>query len=161
MRGVPLERKVPAALEYLKAAKLVAEPAPADIGAYVGRVIAAAGDRIKTTGDILMFREFFVADDALPIAGAEFDKALKAPGARELLRDFAARLKAVQPFEAAALEAELKGFVAERGKKVGDLVHALRFAVTGRTVGLGLYDALTILGSARSLARIERAVAAA
>ena len=161
MRGVPLERKVPAALEYLKAAKLVAEPAPADIGAYVGRVIAAAGDRIKTTGDVLMFREFFVADDALPIAGAEFDKALKAPGARELLRDFAARLKAVQPFEAAALEAELKGFVAERGKKVGDLVHALRFAVTGRTVGLGLYDALTILGSARSLARIERAVAAA
>jgi len=161
MRGVPLERKVPAALEYLKAAKLVAEPAPADIGAYVGRVIAAAGDRIKTTGDVLMFREFFVADDALPIAGAEFDKALKAPGARELLRDFAARLKAVQPFEAAALEAELKGFVAERGKKVGDLVHALRFAVTGRTVGLGLYDALTILGSARSLARIERAAAAA
>ena len=161
MRGVPLERKVPAALEYLKAAKLVAEPAPADIGAYVGRVIAAAGDRIKTTGDILMFREFFVADDALPMAGAEFDKALKAPGARELLRDFAARLKAVQPFEAAALEAELKGFVAERGKKVGDLVHALRFAVTGRTVGLGLYDALTILGSARSLARIERALAAA
>jgi len=161
MRGVPLERKVPAALEYLRAAKLVAEPVPADIGAYVGRVIAAAGDRIKTTGDILMFREFFVADDALPVTGTEFDKALKAPGARDLLRDFAARLRAVEPFEAIALEAELKKFVAERGKKVGELVHALRFAVTGRTVGLGLYDALAILGSARSLARIERAVAAA
>jgi glutamyl-tRNA synthetase len=161
MRSVPLEHKVLAALEYIRAAKLVAEPVPADLGPYVGRVIAAAGDRIKTTGDILMFREFFVADDALPIAGAEFDKALKAPGARELLRDFAARLRAVEPFEAAALEAELKGFVAERGKKVGDLVHALRFAVTGRPVGLGLYDALEILGSARSLARIERALAAA
>ena len=161
MRGVPLERKVPAALEYLKAAKLVAEPVPADIGPYVGRVIAAAGDRIKTTGDILMFREFFVADDALPVTGAEFDKALKAPGARELLRDFAARLRAVEPFEAPALEAELKKLVAERGKKVGELVHSVRFAVTGRTVGLGLYDALAILGSARSLARIERAVAAA
>jgi glutamyl-tRNA synthetase len=152
---------VPAALEYLEAAKLVTDPAPADIRPYVGRVIAAAGDRIKTTGDILMFREFFIADDALPITGPEFDKALKAPGARELLRDFAARLRELEPFEAVALEAELKRFIAERGKKVGELVHPLRFAVTGRTVGLGLYDALAILGSARSLARIERAVAAA
>jgi glutamyl-tRNA synthetase len=96
MRGVPLERKVPAALEYLEAAKLVTDPAPADIRPYVGRVIAAAGDRIKTTGDILMFREFFIADDALPITGPEFDKALKAPGARELLRDFAARLRELE-----------------------------------------------------------------
>ncbi|HJR69111.1 MAG TPA: glutamate--tRNA ligase family protein, partial [Gammaproteobacteria bacterium] len=161
MRSVPLERKVPAALEYLKAAKLVAEPVPADIEPHVRRVIAAAGDRIKTTGDILMFREFFVPDDALPVAGAEFDKALKAPGARDLLRDFAARLDTVAPFEAAALEAALKAFVAERGKKVADLVHPLRFAVTGRTVGLGLYDALAILGPTRSRIRIERAIAAA
>jgi glutamyl-tRNA synthetase len=107
-----------------------------------------------------MFREFFVADDALAIAGAEFDKALKAPGARDLLRDFAAALGAVEPFEAAALEAALKAFVAERGKKPGELVHALRFAVTGRSVGLGLYDALGVLGRVRSLARIARAVAA-
>ena len=81
MRSIPIESKVPAALEYLQAAKLVAEPAPVGIGAYVGRVIAAAGDRIKTTGDILMFSEFFVADDALPCDGPDFDKQLKAPGA--------------------------------------------------------------------------------
>jgi glutamyl-tRNA synthetase len=161
MRAVPLERKVQAALEYLQAAKLVAEPAPTDIGPYVGRVIAAAGDRIKTAGDILMFREFFVADEDLPTAGVDFDKTLKAAGARDLLREFAARLAAVEPFEAAAIEAALKAFVAERGGKVGELVHPLRLAVTGRTVGLGLYDALALLGRARTLTRIGRAVAAA
>jgi glutamyl-tRNA synthetase len=161
MRAVPIERKVPAALEYLQKAKLVADPAPADIGPYVARVIAAAGDRIKTTGDILMFREFFVADDALPIEGAEFDKAMKAPGAGALVAEFAARIANVSPFEPAPLENELKAFVAERQIKVGALVHPLRFAVTGRTVGLGLYDALAILGHERSLARIRRALAAA
>ena len=88
-------------------------------GRYIARVIAAAGDRIKTMGDILQFREFFVADDALPIAGAEFDKALKAPGAVALLREFAARLESVDSFEPAALEQELKAFVAERNLKVG------------------------------------------
>ena len=161
MRNVPLESKVPAALEYLRAAKLVADPGPADLGPYVGSVIAAAGDRIKTTGDILMFREFFVADDALPVAGAEFDKALKAEGACALLRDFAVRLEAVAPFAPTEIENALKAFAAERQIKIGLLVHPLRFAVTGRTVGLGLYDALAILGCKRSLARIRRAIAAA
>jgi glutamyl-tRNA synthetase len=161
MRAVPTEHKVPAALEYLQKAKLVADPAPADFGPYVAHVIAAAGDRIKTTGDILMFREFFVADDALPLEGAEFDKALKAPGAAALVADYAKRIESLSSFEPASLENELKVLVAERGIKVGQIVHPLRYAVTGRTVGLGLYDALAILGKQRSLARIRRAVAAA
>jgi glutamyl-tRNA synthetase len=42
--------------------------------------------------------------------------------------------------------------------KVGDLVHAVRVAVTGKTVGPGLYDCLAILGRERSLTRLERAL---
>ena len=127
----------------------------------VDQAIAAAGDRIKTMGDVLQFREFFVADDSLPVEGPEFDKLVKAPGAVALLREFAARLESLGAFDPDALEAELKAFVAERNLKVGQLVHPLRFAVTGRTVGLGLYDALAILGRERSLARVRRAAAAA
>jgi glutamyl-tRNA synthetase len=161
MRSIPIDAKVPAALQYLQKAGLVASPPPASIGPYLARVIAAAGDRIKTMGDILQFREFFVADDALPLNDAEVDKVLKAPGAVAHLREFAARLEAASAFEPAALEQELKAFVAERNLKVGALIHPLRLAVTGRTVGLGLYDALAILGRERSLARIRRAAAAA
>ncbi len=161
MRAIPVEAKVPAALQYLQKAGLVASPPPASIGPYLARVIAAAGDRIKTMGDILQFREFFVPDDALPLNGPEADKALKAPGAVTLLREFAGRLEGTGAFEAAVLEQELKTFVAERNLKIGALIHPLRFAVTGRSVGLGLYDALAILGRERSLTRIRRAAAAA
>jgi glutamyl-tRNA synthetase len=161
MRGVPVESKVPAALLYLQRAGWVPAPPPSGIGPYIARVIAAAGDRIKTMGDILQFREFFVADDALPVQGGDFEKLLRAPGAAALLRELAARFESVAAFEPAALEQELKAFVAERNLKVGQVVHPLRFAVTGRTVGLGLYDALAILGRERSLARIRRAASAA
>jgi glutamyl-tRNA synthetase len=161
MRGVPVAQKVPAALDYLHRAGLVAGVKSADTADLVARVIEAAGDRIKTMGDILMFREFFVADDALPIEGAEFDKVLKAPGAAALLTDYAGRIERIEPFEPAALEADAKAFVAERGIKMGRLVQPLRFAVTGRTVGLGLYDALVLVGREGSLARIRRALAAA
>jgi glutamyl-tRNA synthetase len=161
MRTIPVESKVPAALQYLQKAGLVAAPPRAGMGPYLARVIAAAGDRIKTMGDILQFREFFVADDELPVSGPEFDQALAAPGAVALLRDVAARLDATGPFEPAALEQELKSFIAERNIKMSQLVQPLRFAVTGRSVGLGLYDALAILGRERSLARIRRAAASA
>lgn len=161
MRAVPVESKIPAALLYLQKAGYVPAPPPPGIGPYLQRVIEAAGDRIKTMGDILQFREFFVADDALPVEGADFDKLVKAPGAAALLREFAARLESLDAFDAAAIEQALKAFVAERGLKVGQLVHPLRFAVTGRTVGLGLYDALAILGRERSLARVRRAASAA
>jgi glutamyl-tRNA synthetase len=48
--------------------------------------------------------------------------------------------------------------VEQAGVKVGDLIHAVRVAVTGKTVGPGLYDCLAILGREASLARIDRAL---
>jgi glutamyl-tRNA synthetase len=37
-------------------------------------------------------------------------------------------------------------------------VHAIRVAVTGKTVGPGLYDCLAILGREQSGARLEKAL---
>ena len=52
----------------------------------------------------------------------------------------------------------LKAFVAEENIKLGQLIHPLRIALTGKTVGIGLYETLVILGKSRSLARIDRAL---
>jgi glutamyl-tRNA synthetase len=41
---------------------------------------------------------------------------------------------------------------------MGDIVHAVRVAVTGKAVGFGLFDTLAILGRERCLARIHRAL---
>jgi glutamyl/glutaminyl-tRNA synthetase len=56
------------------------------------------------------------------------------------------------------IEAALKQVVEAAGVKVGDIIHAVRVAVTGKTVGPGLYDCLAILGREKSLARIARAL---
>ena len=161
MRGCRSSRRCPRRCSICSGQGSCRPRRRAGVGQLIARVIAAAGDRIKTTGDILQFREFFVADEALPTAGADFDKLLKAPGAVALLREFLGRLESVEVFEPAAIERELKAFVAERNLKIGELVHPLRFALTGRTVGLGLYDALAILGRERSIARVRRAASAA
>ena len=64
----------------------------------------------------------------------------------------------MEPFTAEQLERILHEFVAAEGIKIGDIVHAVRVAVTGKAVGFGLFDTLAILGRERCLARIDRAL---
>ncbi len=64
----------------------------------------------------------------------------------------------VEPFTADELERRFKTFVEAKGIKIGQIVHALRVAVTGKAVGFGLFETLAILGRERCLARIDRAL---
>jgi glutamyl-tRNA synthetase len=170
MQQLPLEQKVERVVPYLQRAGMVAHlgigivpvkdgaggtPAPLD-RAKIEHILRAAGDRIKTAGDILDYTYFFVADDKLIYDEKAVAKSLQKPGAAELLAKYCDKLKAAEPFEAQPLEQMTHSFVEAQGVKIGDIVHALRAAVTGQSVGLGLFDSLAILGKASCLARIER-----
>ncbi len=118
--------------------------------------VEAAGDRLKTAGDILEFDEFFVADEALCFDDKAFDKRVRAAGAAELLQSFRDVLADTEPFDHATCEAALRSFIELKDIKIGDIIHALRVAITGKGVGLGMFEALEILGKDRCLARIGR-----
>ncbi len=75
----------------------------------------------------------------------------------EKLRDAFAE---ADPFDAANLEVILKATAAQLGVKAGVLVHPVRFAVTGATAGPSLYHLLAVVGKAKVLAGIERALGA-
>ena len=156
---LPLEQKVERVLPYLQRAGLVAGSREQGAGsqrAKIEHVVRAAGDRIKTSGDILDYNYFFVADDRLVYDEKAVAKSLEKPGAAELLAKYCGPLAAAEPFEAQPLEQMTHAFVEAQGVKIGDIVHPLRAAVTGQSVGMGLFDSLAILGKASCLARIER-----
>lgn len=160
MQRIPAKSKVAKVLPYLQQAGLVSSPPPCEVGPKLLRILEAIGDRLKTYGDILAYGNyFFVADDQLTYDEKEFAKRLGAPEAKELLRKFAGKLATLPVFDLASLEECLKGFVAEAGIKIGDIVHGLRLATTGQPVGPGVYDCLEILGKEEVLRRIEIALA--
>jgi glutamyl-tRNA synthetase len=155
MQHVPIAQKAAAALTFLQKAGI----ADARALPTVTAIIEAAGDRIKVAGDILDYTDFFTPDERLPIDEAAFDKRLrKPPEAAPLLRKFRDRLAVVDPFDARTLEGEMQKFIDSEGIKVAQIIHALRFAVTGKSVGFGMFETLAILGRDRSLARIDRAL---
>ena len=162
MQQVPLKQKVALVLPFLQRAELVDDPPPCETAPYLSKIVTAAGDRIKMAGDILDYADFFVADDQLDYDEKAFHKRLrKVEGAAALLQQFRQQLVAVEPFDAEQLEKQLKAFVSAKGIKMGQIIHALRVAVTGKAVGFGLFETLAILGRQRCLARIDRALALA
>lgn len=155
MQLLPVEQKAAMALPFLQKAGL----ATAEALPKVRQIIAAAGDRIKVAGDILDYSDFFVADDQLSYDVTAFEKRIrKPPEAVGLLRKFKEQLATVEPFDAVTLEKRLQEFVQAEGISLGQIIHALRVAVTGKGVGFGLYESLAILGREHCLARISRAV---
>ncbi|MFO0941854.1 MAG: glutamate--tRNA ligase [Pirellulales bacterium] len=159
MNSVSVERKVELCLNYLLSAKLIpAHPGQACLD-RVAKVIQAAGDRIKVAGDILDYDDFFVDDSQLVFSTMDVDKRLKGDlAAVEYVKKYRKVLASLTSFDTATLEQSLNSFMETEGIKFKQIIHALRVAVTGKSVGFGMFDAMAILGQSSCLARIDRAM---
>ena len=159
MQKVSDKQKTPRCIEYLQQAGLLDDPAPCEAGPMVAGIVAGAGDRIKTFGDILDYDDFFVAEDQLTFDPKAFEKRLIKPEeAASLLKKFRDELANYPEATVEELEGLLKGFVEQEGIKIGQIIHALRVATTGKGVGFGMFETLHLLGHEKRIARIDKAL---
>jgi glutamyl-tRNA synthetase len=159
MLALPCEEKVARMEPFVVAAGWVTEPVAPATRHLLHQIAEAAGDRIKTAGDILDYEEFFRDDSQLVYDAKLFDKRVRAGDSARVLRLYREQLATLEPFDAPAAEACLRRLLEAEGVKIGEVIHALRVAVTGKAVGLGMFDCLAILGRGRVLSRIDRALA--
>ena len=158
MQSLSPDEKVDLVAPYLVHVGLLASAPSADVRARVQAVVAAAGNRIKVAGDIINYLEFFQDDAEFEYEEKSFTKRLRVNGVAARLRSFRQQLATVNPFAAAEIEAELHHFVEINGIKIAQIIHAVRVAVTGKTVGFGLFEAMELIGRSSCLARIDRAL---
>lgn len=93
-----------------------------------------------------------------PVEGVEEKgarKHLTSPVVAGRLRAAADRLSTVQPFLPAVIEAAYRALIEEWGIKGGELIHPTRLALTGVSVGPGLFDVMTLLGREACLMRMQ------
>ncbi len=55
-------------------------------------------------------------------------------------------------------EQSVHDFIQSEGIKIGDIIHVIRLAITGTTIGFSLYDTMAILGQECCLKRISRVI---
>jgi len=143
-------------------AKPYIEKAGIDYGTVeaLAPVLALAQPKIKHLSDLPSWVLFFFTEE-FPIDPEAAEKVLQKAGAKSRIESLIAALKPLPEWRHGELEATLKSTAATLEVKAGELVHPARVAVSGRSVGPGLYEMLELLGKDRVLARLARAAAQA
>ncbi|MFJ6180437.1 glutamate--tRNA ligase [Streptomyces sp. NPDC092295] len=115
-----------------------------------------AQTRVTVLSDITANVDFLFLD--APVEDeASWAKAMK-PGADALLATARTKIAEAE-WNAEALKNAVLAAGEEHGLKLGKAQAPVRVAVTGRTVGLPLFESLEILGRERTLSRIDAALA--
>ncbi|MEU6659790.1 glutamate--tRNA ligase [Streptomyces sp. NPDC046821] len=132
--------------------------APEDFDQAAWEAIAPhAQTRVTVLSDITANVDFLFLKEPVEDE-ASWTKAMKGDPAA-LLTTARAKLDAADWTSAEALKEAVLAAGEEHGLKLGKAQAPVRVAVTGRTVGLPLFESLEILGKEKSLARIDAALA--
>ena len=141
MQALPLEQKVAMVLPFLRAGRLVGVPLRPACARPVRQIVSrrpATGSRWPATSSII--RDFFVADDQLAYDEKAFDKQRPQAGCgRRCWRASASAWPRPSRSTRPTLEKlHCRRYRRTKGSSSGEIIHAVRVAVTGKSVGLGL-----------------------
>jgi glutamyl-tRNA synthetase len=134
-----------------------APPWPAENfdSAVFAKVAPLAQTRIAVLSEIVGYVDFLFLDE--PVRDdASWTKAMK-DGAADILDTAASAFAALAEWSAEPLKAALEEIGLARGLKLGKTQAPVRVAVTGRSVGLPLFESIEVLGRDRTLARLAAA----
>lgn len=155
IRTLPMDRFVQLGVPVLQNVGL--KPAQYD-PSYVRAALATCQQKTKVMNDLPGFADFYFMEEiTLPEGVAKTDFGSENRPRLEKLR---AAFAGVEPFNAATVEATLKAVAAELTVKAGVLVHPVRLACTGKTIGPSLYHLMEVLGKDRVLKRLDSALKA-
>jgi glutamyl-tRNA synthetase len=142
---------------FLEVAGLWREAYLDDRHAWFFAVLELLKPRVKRLDEFAAAGCFFFSD-ALEYDQAAVRKHLGSDGIAGHLTALDEGFAAVDSFDAAALEQQLRTIAEARGVKAATLIHAVRVAITGKSVSPGLFEVLSLLGRDRTHARIGAAL---
>ena len=119
---------------------------------YLTKIIALEKERIKKLSEVPDLIEYFLTEETK--FDAQASKILKKSGVKEILASLNKELEKVSDFSAENLEKIIRDWTKKNNLKTRDVFHPLRVAVSGRTIGPGLFEMMEVLGKERVLRRL-------
>jgi len=121
---------------------------------YVVSLIRLFQARLTTLNDFVDWADFFFLEEARiePEAEKEFLT-------QDLSKEFGLfveRLEALDKFDIVTIEASFRGLVKELNIEAKTLIHPIRVALTGKTIGPGLFEVIYFLGKERTKERLMK-----
>jgi len=121
---------------------------------YLINVIKLFQERIYTLRDFIEWADFFFKEEVTPDKTAQ-EKFLN----KDLSKEFALfleRLNQLEDFNPQTIEICFRQLVKELNMEARALVHPIRVALTGKTIGPGLFEVIYYLGKEKVIRRLKR-----
>ena len=124
---------------------------------YIKRVVDAVREKVKLLPEIADASTYFFKDiDTYDEKGVK--KRFMKDGVVELLEKGSEALRDAPAFDIETVERVYRDLIDELGIKGGDIIHPTRLALSGKTVGPGLFDIISILGKEECIKRMDNAI---
>lgn len=152
-----LDQVIELVIPYFHEKNLIPQQLNQEEMEYLRQVVGAVRTRVKTLAEIADASDYFYTDDfSYDEKGVR--KHFRKENAAEYLKKAREKLAALENFDLQTTEAVYRELSKELGIKAGEIIHPTRLALSGRTMGPGLFDIMVILGKDKTLQRIDRAV---
>ncbi len=123
---------------------------------FLLHLVAALKPRMRKLTDFMKYSVYFFKDvDAYEPKGVKKHFTEKTPVLLEALIE---KLEELSDFSKEHLEHVLREFAEKRNVKAAQVIHPVRLAVSGMTVGPGIFDILEILGKECVINRLTKAI---
>ena len=121
---------------------------------YLLSLVKLFQSRINTLNDFLNWSDFFF------LKNIKFDPEAKkkflSKGLSKEFRLLIERLEKIEPFDIATIEVAFRQLTQELNIETRELIHPVRVALTGKTVGPGLFEVIYYLGKERMKERLKK-----
>lgn len=124
---------------------------------WLARMASICQEKLKTLNDIVELSDFFFAAPEAYEAKA-VRKHWSGPEAAGMLETVRGMLADANPFTAETIKAAYEARAEQDGVTLGAFVHPTRLALTGKSVGPGLFELTELLGIEECTARVDRAL---
>lgn len=157
LREQDLEKTAKAALPFFQQKGLVSETISPETYQRVKAATGVVRDRVKTLAEVADAAYYFFRDD-FSYEPKGVNKHFKKEKAAAILQEAGTCLAELDDFSVAGIETAYRDLTERLQIKTSEIFHPTRLAVTGRTVGPGLFDLMALVGKEKVLERLDRAV---
>jgi glutamyl-tRNA synthetase len=156
IRNMPLDELLPYVEEELKSEGLWSSELEGPKHQWFRETVDLIRVRFTTLKDFSSLGRPYFSDE-YPIEEKAMEKNLKAhPNLPRWLVELADRIERMESFDLESSERVIRDAAAQWGVKAGVIINGIRAAVTGQTVGPGLFDVLVTIGQERVVRRLRR-----
>lgn len=118
-------------------------------------ISAAYKERTRTLEDFVGVYKIFFSDEA-DYDEKAVEKYLKKPNSKDIINRCKSAIEAGSKFDKLSIEEAYRKLADELKIKAAELIHPTRVAISGKTVGAGLFDMMELLGREKVLKRLSK-----